>query len=118
MTDELPPNIVGSMINAVASAGEQPELAWDFVQKNFAALGGKQGPSFRNYFVANFMTNFSDAERAAELARLRAGACDLGRQASSAARAEETIMIDAELKARALPAIDAWLKRRNGGREQ
>ena len=30
-----------------------------------------------------------------------------------AARSEEAIMISSELKARALPAIDAWIKRRN-----
>jgi aminopeptidase N len=117
LTDELPRNIVGSVINAVASSGEQPDLAWDFVQKNFEALANKQGPSFRNFFVANFMTNFSDAERAAELARFAPAHASSGGKLV-AARAEETIMIGAEFKARALPAIDAWLKKRNGGREQ
>jgi aminopeptidase N len=33
------------------------------------------------------------------------------------ARAQETILTNAELKARVLPAIDAWIKRRNGARE-
>jgi aminopeptidase N len=61
LTDELPSTIVGGVINAVASSGEQPDLAWDFVKANFDALAAKQGPSFREAFVANFMTNFSRA---------------------------------------------------------
>jgi len=32
------------------------------------------------------------------------------------ARALETIAIAADLKDRALPAVDAWIKARNGGR--
>jgi aminopeptidase N len=116
LSDELPSNIVGSVINAVASAGEQPDLAWDFIQKNFEALAAKQGPSFRNFFVANFMTNFSDAEHAAELMRFAPAHASSGAKIV-AARAEETIMISADFKARALPAIDAWLKKRDGGRD-
>jgi hypothetical protein len=63
------------------------------------------------------MTNFSDAERAAELARFAPAHASSGGKLV-AARAEETIMSGAELKARALPAIDAWLKKRNGGQDQ
>src|SRR4029078_8698027 len=37
LTDELPDTIVGGMINTVASSGEQPDLAWEFVQANYAA---------------------------------------------------------------------------------
>jgi hypothetical protein len=33
-----------------------------------------------------------------------------------AERSEEAILIAADFKARALPAIDAWIKQRNGGR--
>ena len=77
LTDELPSTIVGGVINTVASSGEQPDLAWDFVKANFDALAAKQGPSFRDAFVANFMTNFSDDAHAAELAALCAGAGDL-----------------------------------------
>ena len=35
--------MVGGIIGTVAGAGEQPELAWAFVQKNFAALAARQG---------------------------------------------------------------------------
>jgi len=116
LTDELPTNIVGSLINAVASSGEQPELAWEFVRTNFDKLATRQGPSFRNTFVSNFMTNFSDSARAAELASFAPAHATSGGRIV-AARAQETILIAAELKARALPAVTAWIKQRNGGRD-
>jgi aminopeptidase N len=115
LTDELPSTIVGGVINAVASSGEQPELAWDFVQKNFDALAAKQGPQFRDAFIANFMTNFSDEAHAAELARFAPAQATSGGRVMTA-RALETIAISADLKTRALPAVDAWIRERNGRR--
>jgi ERAP1-like protein len=113
LTDELPTALRSTVINAVASAGEQPELAWEFVQKNFAALAAKQGPSFRDSFVSNLMASFSDAERADELARFAPAHATSGGRIV-AARAHEAILIEAEFKARVLPAVDDWLKRRAG----
>jgi hypothetical protein len=115
LTDELPSTIVGGLINAVASSGEQPDLAWDFVQKNFDALAAKQGPQFRDAFVANFMTNFTDDAHAAELARFAPAQATSGGRVMTA-RALETIAIAADLKTRALPPVDAWIKEHNGKR--
>jgi aminopeptidase N len=115
LTDELPSTIVGSLINTVASSGEQPDLAWDFVKANFDALATRLGPSFSDAFIANFMTNFSDDAHAAELAHFTPAQATSGGRVTTA-RALETIAIAADLKARALPAIDAWIKARNGGR--
>jgi hypothetical protein len=98
----------GVTIGTVASSGEQPELAWDFLQKNYDALFAKQGGQFRDQFIANFMTNFSDAGRAAELAALAPVQTTSGGR-MMAGRAQEVIAISADLKARALPAIDAWI---------
>jgi ERAP1-like C-terminal domain len=67
LTDELPNTIVGNVINIVASTGEQPDIAWDFVKANFDALATKLGPWFRDAFIADFMTNFSDAAHDNEL---------------------------------------------------
>jgi aminopeptidase N len=115
LTDELPSNIVGGVINAVASSGEQPDLAWDFVQKNFDALAAKQGPQFRDAFIPNFMTNFSDDAHAAELARFAPAQATSGGRVMTA-RALETIAISADLKTRGLPAVDAWIRQQNGTR--
>src|SRR5262249_18550885 len=68
LTDEVPGTIVTGLINSVAASGEQPDLAWDFLEQNYDALLAKQGPQFRDQFIANFMTHFSDAGHAAELA--------------------------------------------------
>jgi aminopeptidase N len=115
LTDELPSTLVGGVINAVASSGEQPDLAWDFVQKNFDALAAKQGPQFRDAFIPNFMTNFSDEAHAAELARFAPAQATSGGRVMTA-RALETIAISADLKTRALPAVDAWIRQQNGAR--
>ena len=111
LTDELPSTIVGGVINNVAASGEQPDLAWEFVQKNFDALTTRLGPQFRDAFVANFMTNFSDDAHAAELAHFAPAQATSGGRVMTA-RALETIAISADLKTRALPAIDAWIKGR------
>jgi len=115
LTDELPSAIVGGLINTVAASGEQPDLAWEFVQTNFDALSAKQGPSFRDAFVANFMTNFSDDAHAAELSHFAPAQATSGGRVTTA-RALETIAISADLKTRALPAVNAWIKEHNGGR--
>ncbi|MBK5650088.1 MULTISPECIES: M1 family metallopeptidase [Bradyrhizobium] len=109
LTNELPDTIVTGMINAVASAGEQPQLAWDFVQANFDALLAKQGPSFRDQFVPSFMTNFTDEAHAAELAAFAPSQSTSGGRVM-VARAVQAIAISADLSQRVLPAADAWIK--------
>ena len=109
LTDELPGTIVTGVISTVASAGEQPDLAWEFVQRNFDALLAKQGPGFRDQFIANFMTNFTDEAHAAELEAFAPAQSTTGGRVM-VARALESIAISADFKARVLPAVDAWIK--------
>src|SRR5262249_24142109 len=111
LTDELPSDLVGGLISTVASAGEQPALAWDFVKANFEALAAKQGPSFRNTFASNLMTNFSEPARAAELEIFAPVHATSGGRVV-AARAIEAILINADFRARQLPAVDEWIRRR------
>ncbi|QPF83599.1 M1 family metallopeptidase [Bradyrhizobium genosp. L] len=107
LTNELPDTIVLPMINTVASTGEQPQLAWEFVQANFAALLAKQGPGFRDQFVPNFMTNFTDQAHAAQLAAFAPSQSTSGGRVM-VARAQESIAISADLVARVLPEVAAW----------
>jgi aminopeptidase N len=109
LTNELPDTIVAGMIGAVASAGEQPQLAWDFVQANFDALLAKQGPNFRDQFVPNFMTNFTDQAHAVELAAFAPSQSTSGGRVM-VARALQAIAISADLSQRVLPAADAWIR--------
>jgi hypothetical protein len=111
LTDEVPGTIVTGLIGSVASSGERPDLAWDFLQKNYDALFAKQGPQFRDQFIANFMTNFSDDGHAAELAAFAPAQATSGGRVM-AGRAQEVIAISADLKTRALPAVDAWIRAR------
>ena len=57
------------------------------------------------------MTNFSDEPHAAELAAFAPVQETSGGRVMTA-RAMETIAIAADLKARALPAVDAWIRER------
>jgi aminopeptidase N len=111
LTDEVPGTAVTGLINSVASSGEQPDLAWAFVRENFDVLLVRQGPPFRDQFVANLMTNFSDEGHAAELTAFAPAQVTSGGRVMTA-RALETIAIAANLKARALPAVDAWIRAR------
>ena len=111
LTDEVSGTIVTGLIGSVASSGEQPDLAWDFLQKNYDALFAKQGPQFRDQFIANFMTNFSDEGHAAELAAFAPVQATSGGRVM-AGRAQEVIAISADLKTRALPAVEAWIRER------
>ncbi|WGR95606.1 M1 family metallopeptidase [Bradyrhizobium sp. ISRA435] len=109
LTSELPGTIVPGMIGAVASAGEQPQLAWDFVRNNFDALLAKQGPNFRDQFVPNLMANFTDAAHAAELAAFAPSQSTSGGW-MMVARALESIAISGDLQARVLPVVAAWIR--------
>jgi aminopeptidase N len=111
LTGELPSSVFGSMLSAMASDGGHPELVWAFVRRNYKTLADKQGSSFRNYFVPNVAKNFSDRARADELANFAPiHASSSAREAAK--EAEGNIRSDADLKARVLPAIDAWIRQR------
>jgi aminopeptidase N len=109
LTRELPSTIVNGLINEVAQSGWHRELAWEFVQRNLAALTARQGPDFPHEFVPNFMAGFSDESHADALRQFAPAQETLGGRVMTS-RALESIAISADLKSRALPAIDAWIK--------
>jgi aminopeptidase N len=109
LTKELPNTIVNGLINQVAQSGWHRELAWEFVQKNLAALTARQGPDFPREFVPNFMTAFSDEAHADALRQFAPAQETLGGRVMTS-RALESIAISADLTTRALPAIEAWIK--------
>jgi aminopeptidase N len=111
LTDELPGTLVPGMISTVGSSGEHLQLAWDFVRANFDTLLAKQGPSFRDQFVPNLMSSFTDEAHAAELAAFAPTQSTSGGRLMTG-RATEAIAIAADLKERALPAVDDWIKAR------
>jgi aminopeptidase N len=115
LTDELPTTLIGRLISEVASGGEHRDLAWNFLKANFAALAAKQGPSFKDNFPANLMTNFTDAAHAQELANFAPAHASSGGRIV-AARAYERIMTDADFSAQQLSAVNDWVERRLAAR--
>ncbi len=106
LTDELPTNMVGSLISEVAA--EHRELAWRFVREHFEALSARLGPSFRERFVAHLLANFSDTAHAVELDEFAPAHATSGSRVV-AARARERITTAADFIAQQLPAVEAWV---------
>jgi hypothetical protein len=109
LTDELPPNLASQLISWVAGSAEHRDLAWDFVKANFDRLAARSGPSFRDYFVAGLMRNFSDAAHAAELMAFPPAQATPGGRIA-ALRAQEAILTNADFAREHLAEIDDWLK--------
>jgi aminopeptidase N len=108
LTQELPGTMVNGMINQVASAGLQPQLAWDFIQQSLDVLTARQGPDFRDQFIPNFMTNFHDDAHADELRHFAPAQATSGGRVMTA-RALEAIAISADVTARILPQVDRFV---------
>jgi aminopeptidase N len=108
LTDELPTSMIGTLISWVAA--EHRELALEFAQVNYTAITAKQSPAFRNTFISNLMTNFSDRAKAEELQNFAPSQETPGGR-TVAARARERILTDADFAERQLPAVDDWLSR-------
>jgi aminopeptidase N len=108
---DMPPNIAGKMLRAVAWEGEHAQAVWTFLQRNYRALVARPGSSFGAHDVASFMKDFSDRKRAAELANF-APLRTTAQGRAAARRAEEEIRFSADFKARVLPEIDAWISQR------
>jgi aminopeptidase N len=110
LTEELPADVGRRLIGWVAD-GEHPDLAVEFVKKNFETLATKHGSLFRNTFVSNLMANFSDPARAEELKGF-APAYETSGGRMVAERTRERILADAEFASQQIPAIDEWVRRR------
>jgi aminopeptidase N len=85
------------------------------VQKHYDALSAKLGPSFGDSFIPNLMTNFNDGAHVAELLQFAPAQATSGGKVMTG-RAVETIAIAADLKSRALPAVETWIKQQAGTR--
>jgi hypothetical protein len=93
--NELPSNLDVSLINWVASAGQRPGPAWQFIKDNFTVLSDRFGPTYKDSGPATVATNFTDKEHAAELAQF-APAHETAGGRTIADRAEESILTDAD----------------------
>lgn len=111
LSDELPPNLAGTLIWSVASSGEQPALAWSFIKENLEALVARHGVAYRDNQMPYVLTNSANPAYAAEL-KAFAPVLQTGGGRVNAARAEDDILTHADIVARQLPAIEEWIRRR------
>jgi aminopeptidase N len=111
LTDEVPDTVAGDILFTLASAGEQPERAWEFALRHLDRLAGRLGPSFRQQSLAYLAMSFSEPARADEVTSL-ASLQETAGGRIAAARAAEAILIDADIRANILPAVDAWVSAR------
>jgi aminopeptidase N len=113
INDEALPVPAGDLIEWVAE--DHRDLAWTFVRANFEALASQQGELFRETFVANLVSNFTDRARADELAAFApAHETPVGRIVAE--RARQNILADSALAEREFPAVAEWVRRRNDRR--
>ncbi len=89
-------------------ADRHPALAWDFAQENADALLAKVTFFARNDYFPSIAGAFSEAARADELIAFVAQKLP-PEAATETARAAGDIRFRAALKARLLPAVDAWV---------
>ncbi len=111
--DELSAERSSELILIVAG-GEHPDLALQFVKKNFAALAARRSPEFRYFFMSSLMSNFAEPAYAKELANF-APANETSGGRIEAMRAEARILESADFREHQLRAIDDWIKQRERG---
>ena len=111
LTDELIAPDAARLVQRVAHDGEQPELAWAFAHEHLDALLAKLPDFAANYYVPRIFEGFDDAARADEL-EIFAKKNLPPVVETAVARSADNIRFQAELKARALPQIDAWWQAR------
>jgi aminopeptidase N len=110
LTDELPMTLRSNLITWVAWWGEHPELALAFLDAHFAQLSVTLGPTFQDYFVPDFMSNFTDLGHTVWLERFAAPNQSSGARIASS-RAEESIAANADFCARLLPDLNEAITR-------
>jgi aminopeptidase N len=112
LTDELPSSRAIFVVNWVARAGEQPEIAWNFAQMNREKLDAKLSAVLAVRFVPYLMRGFSDPQHATELETYAQKYMPAGAK-SEVEKAAEEIRFNADLKARSIPEIHKWLSQKN-----
>ena len=109
MTDELPLGEAVWNLNHVASESENPELAWQFIRANLAAVYAKASPRGRVYVLPETAAPFADAARADELMQLTKAHLDAG-ALYEAEKVADWIRLRAAVKAREQQRIVQWVK--------
>jgi aminopeptidase N len=109
LTDELPPGDAVWNLSHVAQESENPELAWQFVRSNVAAVYAKASPRGRVRVLPATASPFADAARAEELMQLTKAHLDAG-ALYEAEKIADWIRLKAAVKSREQQRIVQWAK--------
>jgi hypothetical protein len=108
LSDELPARQSTRLVRDIA-AGQFPEIAWEFAQKNLPALLSKLSALDANRFIPSLFQAFADEERALELEDFVKANLPPTALKATAIMTDE-IRFKAESKRRLLPQLEAAIK--------
>jgi aminopeptidase N len=108
LTDEPPSQLRPLLIQGVASNGQRPDLAWNFLVANFDAIAAGLDSGQRNELPATVASRFADASSALELREFAAHHIPADARAE-ADKAAAMIELRAKVRAERLPEVDGWL---------
>jgi aminopeptidase N len=117
----LPDNVKpGDLLMALANfsgEGEHPDIAWSFAIEHLKEIQERFGTLGRNRLLASIATGFTDDNRADEVST----AVQANLPATTIREVENSIKeirFRSKLKAKILPAIDAWIKAKHEGSQE
>lgn len=109
LTDEMRPVEKNRNLARVAETGRHARLAWNFFRKHDKALLAEIDAFRRHQFVPHIVRGGADAELANEVLQYVKEELP-GESPAEAQRAAEVIRERANLRIRAMPQVDAWIR--------
>ena len=113
LTDSEPPAAAAHALESLATEGDHPEIAWEFVTKHLDELQRRFGAARRNRLVLACASGFADQRHANDLIDFSKENLP-GDAIPSAEKTAELIQFRAKLKAKELPVIDKWIEAKSG----
>jgi aminopeptidase N len=110
-SSEMAPGDAVFNVQRTGPDGEHPDLGWDFVRANLAALYARASPRGRSFVLPDAASPFSDAKIAEELLTLTKAKLDPG-ALYQAEKTADWIRLKASVKAREAEGIARWANAR------
>jgi aminopeptidase N len=113
LSDRVMPGDACQALEDLATEGEHPAIAWEFVTTHFKEVQQRMGLDRRNRLVWSIAGGFTEDSRADELVAFAKAYLTPG----AMPEVEDTanlIRFRAKLKAKTLPVVDDWVKTRVG----
>jgi aminopeptidase N len=113
LTKSEPPAAAARAFENLATQGEHPEIAWDFLTTHLDEMQKRFGALRLNHLILACASGFTDEQHAKDVIEFVKG--NLSQDAiPTAEKTAELIRRRAKLKARELPVIDKWIETKSG----